>query len=244
LYPLLIRQDVAAWKAVPSAHILFVQDVAKRHGIDEDLMKRKFPLAYDWFLLQKPTLLKRSSQSVKNLMEKHAFYSMFAVGDYTVKPWKVIWPRIARIVEAAVVSKLDNKIVLAQETFTLVGLDSELEANYVAGVVNSTPFRFAVSCFSQPGSKSFGTPSILEKARIPKFEPSNHIHQKIVIEAKRLGAGGDASQIMYKKLDCLCAGLWGVNEKGLKAVQDAYSELYTKAPAEKTTDTETAEAEA
>jgi len=227
LYPLLIRQDVAAWKAVPSAHLLFVQDVAKRCGIDEDLMKRKFPLAYDWLSLQKPTLLKRSSQSVKNLMEKHAFYSMFAVGDYTVKPWKVIWPRIAKIVEAVVVSKLDNKIVLAQETFTLVGLDSEVEANYVAGVLNSTLFRYAVSCFSQPGSKSFGTPSILEKARIPKFEPGNNLHEKISAEARRLASGAsDALEAMYLKLDSLCAGLWRIDEKGVRAVQDAYSELY------------------
>ncbi len=227
LYPLLIRQDIAPWNAVPSAHVLFVQDVAKRCGIDEDVMKHKFPLAYDWLTLQKPTLLKRSSQSVKNLMAKHAFYSMFAVGDYTVKPWKVIWPRIAKTIEAAVVSKIDNKIVLAQETFTLVGLDSELEANYVAGAVNSTLFRYAVSCFSQPGSKSFGTPSILEKARIPKFEPDNRLHQKIAAEANRLAGGASAaSEPIYKKLDSLCAGLWGIDEKGLSAVQDTYSELY------------------
>ncbi len=46
---------------------------------------------------------------------------------------------------------------------------------------------------------------------------------------------------MYKKLDSLCAGLWGIDEKGVTAVQDAFSELYTSGPKEKATETEAEE---
>ena len=38
---------------------------------------------------------------------------------------------------------------------------------------------------------------------------------------------------IYLALDSLCAKLWGVDKKGLKAVQDAYREMYVsvgKAP--------------
>jgi hypothetical protein len=234
LHPLIKGQDVETWNATPSAYILFVQDPKKRCGIDEDIMESKYPLALKWLQLNKNTLLKRSSQSVKSLMEKHAFYSIFAVGDYTMKPWKVVIPRIARRIEAAVISRKNGQLVLPQETFTIIGLDTEEEAYFVAGTMNSTPFRLAVSCFSQPGSKSFGTPSILERARIPKFDAASSHHKKIAAEAERLSGGAkDATEPIHEKLDTLCAELWDVDAKGLAAVQSVYRELYVAEPKEK-----------
>jgi len=227
LYPLLRGRDIARWVAKPSAHILFVQDVEKRRGIEESMMEAKYPHAYRWLLQQKPVLLKRSSQSVKNLMQKHAFYSMFAVGDYTMSPWKVGWSEVANELDAAVITKKGGKPTLADHTVVEIAVGSEDEAHYVCGVLNSTLYSFAVARYIA----LHPDPHIVENLRILRFDPSSKRHQAIAAEAKRLSSGApDAAEPVHPKLDALCKDLWGVTEQELKAVEAAYRELYVTAP--------------
>ena len=223
LFPLLRGQDVAAWQATPSAWLLFVQDTQTRRGIAENEMA-KTPKTLRW--LQQNQLLLSQRAAYKRFFkpETAPFWSMFDVGCYTFKPWKVVWPRIASQLQAAVVSSFEGKVILTQETFSSIGLDDEAEAFYVAGVVNSTPLRLAVTAFSQPGSKSFGTPGILERARIPRFDSAWPLHQAISAEAKRLSSGApDAAAQMHMELDTLCRELWGLAETELRAVQCEYA---------------------
>jgi len=54
-------------------------------------------------------LRERASRGISDMLKKGApFYTMFAVGDYTFAPWKVVWTRLAQI-EAAVVGTKDGK---------------------------------------------------------------------------------------------------------------------------------------
>jgi len=219
LYPLLRGPDVTAWQANPTAWLLLVQGLKTRRGIAETEMA-KTPKAWQW--LRRHSALLRNRAAYKRFFKERSdpFWSMFDVGSYTFKPWKVVWPRIASRLEAAVVSSLDGKPVLAQETFSCVGLEDEAEAFYVAGVINATPFRFAVSAFSQPGTKSFGTPGILERARIPQFDPASVLHQRISAEAKRLSGGvPEAAEKVHRDLDALCRFLWGLDQKELHTLQ-------------------------
>jgi len=83
-----------------------------------------------------------------------------------------------------------------------------------------------VSAFSQPGTKSFGTPGILQRARIPRFDPASALHQKISAEARRLSSGTpDASERVHGSLDALCRRLWGLADNELDSIQQAYAEL-------------------
>lgn len=50
-------------------------------------------------------------------------------------------------------------------------------------------------------------------------------------EARRLAGGAaDATEPVHERLDELCAQLWGVDERGLRAIQTAYRDLYVTAP--------------
>ena len=223
LYPLLRGRDVSRWKAAPSAHLLFVQDAAKRRGIAESELSSKFPLTHAWLLQQKGTLLKRASQSVRNLMQKHAFYSMFGVGEYSLAPWKVAWAEVANEVNAGVVGLTDGKPTLADHTLVEIVVSSEQEAHYVAGVLNCTLFRMGVASYIV----MHPDPHILNNFRIPKFDRTSAVHLKIAAEVKRLSGGAsDAIDPVHPKLDSLCAQLWGVDEKSLKSVEIAYRELH------------------
>ena len=233
LLPMLRIQDISAFRADPKIYFLFVQDPKTRRGIDELIFKQDYPLAYKWLCSHRSVLAKRSSQAIKTLMKKHAFYSIFAVGEYTLGTWKVLWSAVDTKLEAVVVSKHEKRPVICQHIITLIALEDETEAHFVCGVLNSTPFRFAVSCFSQPGSKSFGTPSILEKARIPKYDKDIKLHREIAAEARRLSTNpADAAEPVHPALDALCKDLWGVTEQELEAVEVAYRDLYVTAQIE------------
>jgi len=229
LYPLVRGRDTARWKIRPQAHLLFVQDVKKRHGIEEEILKADHPLAYEWLDLQRPVLLKRSSQAVRNLMKKSEF-SIFGVGDYSLAAWKVMWSEVANELDAAVVGKTHGKPTLADHTIVEICLPQRDEAYYVAGALNSALFRYAVARYIV----LHPDPHILENIRIPKFDPGKALHKRIAAEAERLSGGAaDATEPIHEHLDKLCAQLWGVDERGLKSVQSAYRELYVTAPKEK-----------
>jgi len=227
LFPLLRLQDVDAFLAKPEIYFLFVQDVSRRQGLTETDLRSNSPMAYDWLDRNRSLLKQRSAYKRYFDESKASFFSVFNTGQYTLSKWKVVWRAIDVQIRAAVISKHKNQTIIPQHIVSFISLDNETEAHFLSGVMNSTPFRFAVSCFSQPGSKSFGTPSILEKARVPKYCDTSELHQLIAAEAKRYSLLLENSgKIKYEVLDRLCSQLWGVDGKELKAVQSAYRDLY------------------
>ena len=227
LLPLLRLKDVDTFRVKPELYFLFVQDIEKRKGIAEGDLRRDSPMAHSWLAGHRVMLKQRSAYKRYFDESRASFFSVFNTGPYTLAGWKVVWRRIDVLIRAAALSRYKGQIIIPQDTISFISLDDETEADFIAGVMNSTPFRFAVSCFSQPGSKSFGTPSILEKARVPKFDIASKLHNAIAAEAKRLSqqAGGKGG-LAYETLDKLCAQLWNVDDKELKAVHSAYQELY------------------
>ena len=137
LYPLLRGRDVNRWQALPSAHILMVQDPEKRRGYDEDWLSVRYPKTYAYLKHFEPELRSRSGYR-RYFSEDDPFYSLFDVGDYTFAPYKVVWERIASRMGAAVVKADGGKPVVPQETITLVASDSPEEAHYICAVLNST----------------------------------------------------------------------------------------------------------
>ena len=227
LYPLIRGRDSARWAATPAAHILFVQDVKKRHGILEDELKKDYPLTYQWLDSNRATLLKRSSQAVRNLMKKSVF-SIFGVGDYSLAPWKVLWSEVSNQLNASVVGRTKGKPTLVDHTVVEVALYDQGEAYFVAGVLNSTLFRFAVARYIA----LHPDPHILDNIRVPKFDSRSKLHQAIAKESRRLSSGvEDAGDPINAELDTLCSSLWDVTSKELETVEGAYRELYVRAPA-------------
>ena len=154
---------------------------------------------------------------------------MFDVGDYTFAPWKVVWTRIAQIF-AAVVNEQDGKPVIPQETITLVSCKSELEAHYIAALVNSAPFQFAASSYSQEGGKSMGSMHVLENIRIPKYDPTDPVHQALAEASKdaheAAAHGGEARlREIEERVDTLAGELWGLTDKELAEIRRSLKEL-------------------
>jgi SAM-dependent methyltransferase len=172
LYPLLRWSDVKRYGAAARCHILLAQDVATRTGIDECVMRERYPrtLAY----LERFRELLTSRAAYRRYQHGGPFYSMYNVGQYTVAPIKVVWRRMDSRITAAVVEE-----VVPQETCVLVACGSADEAHYLCAVLNSRAINELVSGHSVRAGKGFGTPSMLDYLPIRRFRPDDPRHQKL-----------------------------------------------------------------
>jgi hypothetical protein len=226
LYPLLRGRDVKRWQATPSAYILMVQDPVKKQGISEDRMKSSYPRTYAYLKRFETVLRERKSRGVSDMLEAGApFYTMFAVGDYTFAPYKVVWREVALAVDAAVTEKGEKNLV-PDHTLIMIECESREEANYVCALANSLVFRYA--------SKNYITlhpdPHLLKNIRVPKFDPTNRTHLELSTlseQAHHAAAEGDQETVssIEKRIDELAAELWGLTKEELKEIQESLAEL-------------------
>jgi len=172
LYPLLRWSDVKRYGAAASCHILLAQDVATRTGIDESVMRERYPRTLVY--LQQFRDLLTSRAAYRRYQHGGPFYSMYNVGPYTVAPIKVVWRRMDRRITAAVIEAM-----VPQETCVLVACDSADEAHYLCAVLNSRAINELVSGHSVRAGKGFGTPSMLDYLPIRRFRPDDPRHQEL-----------------------------------------------------------------
>ena len=182
LYPLVRWSDVGRYQALPSVHLLLVQDLKTRRGIDEGKFLQAYPKTYAYLKRFEPHLRQRAAY--RRYQETAPFYSMYNVGEYTVAPHKVVWRRMDRLVRAAVLepceaSLLGPRPILCQETCAMIATESDDEAHYLAALLNSSIVGFLVQSHNVRGGKGFGSPGMLEYLGIRRFDAQNADHQEL-----------------------------------------------------------------
>lgn len=226
LYPLLRGRDVRRWKAEPSAFILMVQDPVKRIGIPEAKMKQEYPKSYAYLKRFENILRGRRSQSVRHLMEKGAFYSMFAVAGYTFAQYKVVWREVSNTLDAAVAEPRDTKCDLPDHTLVLLACESPEEAHFACAALNSSPCRFAVQNYIV----LHPDPHVLDNICLPKFDRANRAHRELAeLSVQAHAATRDESQgkvaTIEAGIDTLAARVWGLTDSELKEIQSSLADL-------------------
>jgi len=228
LYPLVRGRDVKRWQSEPSAYILLAQDPVKRCGIDENEMKTDYPKSYLYLKRFEETLRERAAYT-RYFDEDDPFYSMFDVGDYTLAPYKVVWTRIGTV-EAAVVKTQDGKTIIPQETITLVACIIKEESHYIASLINSSIFQYAITSYSQAGGKSMGSMHVLKNIRIPKFDSANKLHQELAGLSENAHYAteiGDEVGVkeLEQRIDEFAAQIWGLTDEELKEIKSSLEEM-------------------
>jgi methylase of polypeptide subunit release factors len=219
VYPLLRGRDVQQWQAVPSAHILMVQDPSTRRGIDEEIMQVKYPKTWAYLKRFEPVLRQRAAfkryftRKVGDLVvETGAFYSMFNVGEYTFSPYKVLWREQATSFTAAAIG-LKEKSVLPDHKLMLVPLSSQEEASFLLSVLCSSPVRLAVEAYALATSTNT---HVLNIIKISKFDDKNKIMQRLAIEATKMIQSSTYDEDL---IDELVSSLWGITADELKEIR-------------------------
>lgn len=216
LYPLLRWADVGRYRAVPQARLLLVQDSQTRRGIEEQALRSRHPHAYAYFQQFRAVLLRRAAY--RRYQAGAAFYSMYDVGPYTLAPIKVVWRRMDRRINAAVVGPVEDprlgpRPAIPQETCVLVAADTADEAHYLCAVLNSSLVSFLVASHHVRGGKSFGSPGMLAHLRIRRYDPAQAAHRALANASRRaheLASSGEDGSEVQEQIDGLAGRLWGL----------------------------------
>ncbi len=191
LFPLARWSDVRRFSATVAGHILLAQEPATRSGIDPSVMRRRYPrtLAY----LERFRDLLTARAAYRRYQHAGPVYSMYNVGPYTVAPVKVVWRRMDRQINAAVVEEIEDSVlgrrpVIPQETCVLLACDSADEAHYVCAVLNSAGVNQLVAAHSVRGGKGFGTPGMLQFVPLRRFQPDEPRHQALAALSRQAHA--------------------------------------------------------
>ncbi|MCX6380931.1 MAG: hypothetical protein NT023_15890 [Armatimonadetes bacterium] len=138
VYPLLRGRDIRSWRAEPSCNIVAPQDIEnQREGIPASRMKRKYPKTYSFFYSFEQELLKRPDR--KYYPVDAPFYTIRNMADYSLSTYKVVWKDMGSFIQAAVVSKHNQRTVCPEHHVMAVSLEDEDEAHYLCAALMSAP---------------------------------------------------------------------------------------------------------
>jgi hypothetical protein len=233
IYPMLRGRDIKRWQAYPSAWLLMAQDRETRRGIDEKEMQLNYPKTWSYLKQFEPSLRERAAY-IRYFNKNNPFYSMFDISDYTFAPQKVVWTRVDNDIKGAVVGQGEvagtSKVIVPIETAVLVAFDTKQEAHYFCAVLNSSPWRFVITSTSVHGTGGFGSPNVLEKARIPKFDPKNSLHLSLANlseQAHELAAVNKEKElsIVENEINQKSSELWGLTIEELAEIQESMAEI-------------------
>ncbi len=227
VYPLLRWGDIQRFRAQPSALLLLVQDPVRRCGIEEEVLRCRYPCAHAYLAGFRPVLERRAAY--RRYQARGPFYAMYDVGPYTLAPIKVVWRRMDRQIQAAVVGlwdhpRLGRRPVVPQETCVLVSARSSDEAHYLCALLNSSVVGFLAQAHSIPGGKAFGSPGMLEYLNLRRFDRARPEHRALAScsrRAHRLAARGDPDAAIIAEIDRLVGRLYGLDAEEVARMAQA-----------------------
>ncbi|MDO5552509.1 MAG: N-6 DNA methylase [Planctomycetia bacterium] len=185
IYPLLRWSGVRAFHVQPEGWILLPQDAEKRRGLAEDLLRHRYPHCYDYLLLFEEFL--RTRAIYRKLQSRQTFWSLYNVSSATLAPIKVVWRRMDSKLRAALVlpDQVSGKPIIPQETLSLVPVESVAEGDYLTALLNSAEIAETIALFGQEGTKGFGSPGMLTRLNIPRYDPNCSRHRELAEYGQR-----------------------------------------------------------
>ncbi len=206
LYPLLRWSDVDCFTASPSGYILLAQDPATRSGIDESVMRNRYPRTLEYLQRFRPLLESRAAY--RRYQQQGPFYAMYNVGPYTTAPIKVVWRRMDRRIRAVVLEPTDDPLlgsrpIIPQETCVLVACETSDEAHYLCAMLNSAAVNDLAAASQVCGGKGFGTPGMLDFIPLQRFRPDDARHTELASLSRQAHAG--KSDKIQREINVLAA---------------------------------------
>jgi len=232
VYPFVRWGDISRWYAKPSCYIVLPHSEATGwRAIPESQMKSEHSKTFAYFKQFETELKDRSGY--KQLREGHPFYIMSNTGPWLFAPVKVLWKAMTRTMEAAVVEQTADehiglKTLMHKNTVTYVPFDTPGEAHFLCALLNTT--LASLVCASYSVGKSLGSPHVLKRIAIPKYDPKNALHEELSAlsqPAHELAAKGEKEALkqVEAEIDRKAAELWGVTKSELKEIGRSLEEL-------------------
>lgn len=228
VYPLLRGRDVHRWQSKPSAHILLTQDPETRTGISASVMKKQYPETLSYLRHFEQKLRKRPGYVKYFDPNVDPFWTIYNVGEYSVAPYRVAYKELTTFFQStALISS--QKPPIADTKLRFIECESEDEAYFLSGVLNSSPsvlYLYSTATWVQTPDYQA---SDISRLRIPRFDASDAQHRTIVKISRACHhtaeEGGAELLALEKQLDKTVAALWQISAAELESIQRYLAEL-------------------
>lgn len=192
VYPMVGGRNIKSWGIDSYLYMIVPHSEssvsATKYGIDDATLRTELPRTYNWlFDNWHDILFETRCRSGKFFNpDKYPWYKLDNVGPYTFQPYHVLWAEQGTSIKCCVVSSIDdpylgNKLVVTDSKILFVPLDSELEAYYVCGVINSEQVETIIKSYTISTNK--GT-DVVDNISIPEFNETNPLHVKLATLSK------------------------------------------------------------
>lgn len=140
-----------------------------------------------------PLLAQRSTYRGRMKLMGAPYYAIYNVGDFTFKPWKVIWAEMSGKFSAAVagsakVPLLGERPYVPDHKIFFVALDDKTEAHYLCGILNSA----TVAEFVESHNVAIQVGDIFKHMRLPVFDSKNKAHRALARKVENAHQQDDA----------------------------------------------------
>jgi hypothetical protein len=181
LFPLLRGREVGRYCTDPAG---WYQIIPNRHYAkfeSEDEFADKYPATYSYLLNYAHLLPERSTY--KRYQRGLPSYCIYCVGDYSFKPYKVVWPEQqdptafrAAVVTESSSAAIPGKVIVPDHKLYFATVDNLNEAHYLCAFLNSHPVRTWLGGFLL--GKQIGT-TIFEYMHVPRYDDRDSDHQRM-----------------------------------------------------------------
>jgi hypothetical protein len=134
LFPMFKGSDVAGGKPWSGKFLIVPQD---KVGQDTEFLSRTSPKLYEYLVSNSEHLDSRKS----SIYRKKPRFSVFGVGDYTFKPWKIAIGSLYKKLHFQLFSELEEKPVVFDDTVYFIGFDTESEAREVLSLLEGNKYQ-------------------------------------------------------------------------------------------------------
>jgi len=273
VYPLLRGRDVKKWfVSFQDRYVIIPHEPSTGWPIELKDLKIKFPGVFNYLNEYREELKKRSikpflslkerKRKAKNLNEikrigedlDKKFYIIDNIGPYTFAPYKVVWGAISGAIsgkaisfECAVLEPIEGRPVIPDHSVIMVGTHTADESYYISGLLNSIISRAVIASYTyELGQYTH----ILDIIKIPKFNLSDPLHEKITNLSKKAHElakciyskekpdycrnikAEDELRKVERELDLAVAQLFGLSEDDLREFEKLYAILSGETPVE------------
>lgn len=183
-------RNMERWLVRDYTFILLPHTIEYKYGIPEEQLVETAPSTFDFLTYYKEEVLATRIQNGKRFdKNKHPFYRLDNVGEYTFSPYKVIWKEQTKSMSAVVISSFDNikldedinlfshdKLVMIDSKILYLSLDTKEEAHFVCGLLNSESIREILDGYAIETNRGI---DVLKFINIPKYDNFNPLHAQI-----------------------------------------------------------------
>ncbi|SMG41165.1 Eco57I restriction-modification methylase domain-containing protein [Dethiosulfovibrio salsuginis] len=166
---------------------------------EERLNSKGLKKTKSWF--QGFESLLRARSTYRRQMKDAPYQAVYNVGDYTFKPWKVLWPEMSSGFYAAVAGSYDmplngERVFIPDHKIYFASFDDKESAYYLCGLLNAKTVREWLDSHNV----SIQVANIFKHLSLPKFDSreTDHLELSCLVEKAH---GVHDREARYKVLD-------------------------------------------